>query len=232
MKYFKLDRKQVWVALGTLAVLAVLYGLLFFFLGRPILRSIGEPEQFQRWVDDLGGWAYVCVIGLTAIQGVVSIFPIEIINVGAGYAFGCPMGTLLILTGIALGSAAIFFIVRHLGMKVVEFFVPREKIDELAFIKSEKRRTLFVLITFLIPGTPKRTISYFMGMTSMPAATFVLVSTLARLPTIAISTYGGEALGSQKYIMALIIFVAMIVAGIAGMLVYRRIWKSKKSPKA
>ncbi|MFR2467000.1 MAG: hypothetical protein ACLTA1_14710, partial [Clostridia bacterium] len=86
MKYFKLDRKQVWVALGTLAVLAVLYGLLFFFLGRPILRSIGEPEQFQHWVDDLGGWAYVCVIGLTAIQGVVSIFPIEIINVGAGYA--------------------------------------------------------------------------------------------------------------------------------------------------
>ncbi|MFR2467196.1 MAG: TVP38/TMEM64 family protein, partial [Clostridia bacterium] len=151
---------------------------------------------------------------------------------GGGLAFGCPMGTLLILTGIALGSAAIFFIVRHLGMKVVEFFVPREKIDELAFIKSEKRRTLFVLITFLIPGTPKRTISYFMGMTSMPAATFVLVSTLARLPTIAISTYGGEALGSQKYIMALIIFVAMIVAGIAGMLVYRRIWKSKRSPKA
>lgn len=231
MIHFKLDRKQGWAALGTFAVLAVLYGLLFFFLGRPILRSIGEPEQFQRWVDELGGWAYVCVIGLTAIQGVVSIFPIEIINVGAGYAFGCPMGTLLILTGIALGSAAIFFIVRHLGMKVVEFFVPREKIDELAFLKSEKRRTLFVLITFLIPGTPKRTISYFMGMTSMPAASFVLVSTLARLPTIAISTYGGEALGSQKYIMALIIFVAMIVAGIAGMLVYRRIWKSKKSPK-
>lgn len=58
------------------------------------------------------------------------------------------MGTLLILTGIALGSAGIFFIVRRLGMKVVEIFVPREKIDELAFIKSEKRRTLFVLIAF------------------------------------------------------------------------------------
>ena len=231
MRHFKLDRKKGWTALVTLAVLAVLYGLLFFFVGRPILRTLGEPEQFQRWVDDLGGWAYVCVIGLTAIQGIVSIFPIEIINVGAGYSFGCPMGTLLILTGIALGSAGIFFIVRRLGMKVVEIFVPREKIDELAFIKSEKRRTLFVLIAFLIPGTPKRTISYFMGMTSMPAATFIIVSTLARLPTIAVSTYGGEALGSQNYTMALIIFAFLILAGIAGMLVYRRVWKPKKSPK-
>lgn len=49
--------------------------------------------------------------------------------------------------------------------------------------------------------------------------------------TIAVSTYGGEALGSQNYTMALIIFAFLILAGIAGMLVYRRVWKPKKSPK-
>ena len=226
-----IQKKKRIAAIACAAVFLVFAGAVCWLVGKPMIEFVSEPEKFRAWVDQSGIWGRLAFVGMMAFQIVLAFIPGEPLEIGAGYAFGCPMATCLLLLGIALGSAAIFFIVRRLGMKVVDLFVPRQKLDELAFINSEKRRTLFVFFSFLIPGSPKRTISYFMGMTTMPAWTFILVSTLARLPAVVVSTYGGEALGDQRYILALLVFAGMLLAGGVGALVYRRVWKAKHRSK-
>ena len=106
---------------------------------------------------------------------------------------------------------------------MVEAFVSREKIRSLGFIRDARRLNLLVFILFLIPGTPKDIITYFIGLTSMRLGVFLGLSTIARIPSVISSTRGGAALGLQNYGLAALVFVLTAAISGAGLLVYRRL---------
>ena len=166
------------------------------------------------------------------LQVVVAVIPGEVIEIGAGYAFGAWEGTLLVLLGAAIGSALIFLLTKKLGIKMVEAFIPREKINELRFINTEKKRNLLVFISFFIPGTPKDLLTYFLGLTSMKLPSFLLISSFARIPSVITSTIGGHALGMQDYTFAAIVFVITVVVSGLGLLLYNYLVRMKNKRTA
>ncbi|MFQ9799004.1 MAG: hypothetical protein ACLR23_08740 [Clostridia bacterium] len=72
------------------------------------------------------------------MQVVVALIPGEVIEVGAGYGLRRCGGTLLCLSGVALGSTIIFLLTRLFGVRMVEAFISREKLYAFSFMKDEK----------------------------------------------------------------------------------------------
>ena len=207
------DRQRKWF--GGLAFLIFLgfCVLVGWFIGRPMLALVDEPERFRDWVDERGIWGRLIFIGMTALQVIVALIPGEPLELGAGYAFGVLEGTLLALTGIVLGSAIVFCFVRSFGIRVVEIFFSREKIHSLKFLQDSRKLNIITFAILLIPGTPKDLLAYFIGLTDMKLSTWLLISAVARIPSVISSVISGNALGTQNYRLA--ILASAITAGIS-----------------
>lgn len=210
------------------AIVLILFIWLTIAVGRPLVQLASDPSQFQAWIDAKGWSGRFIFLGIQMLQVVIAMIPGEVIEIGAGYAFGALEGTLLCLVGIVLGSGFIFALTRILGVRLVEAFISREKIYEMRWIRDEKRLNMILFLVFFIPGTPKDLLTYFVGLTPVRLRTFLLISTIARLPSVVSSTVGGHALGTQQYILAIIVFLVTGVFSLCGMILYQK-WMKHKS---
>lgn len=201
-------------------------------LGNQLLSLVSDPKQFQLWVQQQGIWGRLMLVGIMCMQVVISVMPGEVVEIAAGYAFGTFEGMALCLLGAAAASTVVFLVVRLFGVKLVEAFVSREKINSLSFIRNAKRLNLLVFLLFFIPGSPKDILTYVIGITPMKLPVFLLITTVARVPSVITSTIGGEALGAQNYTFAIIVFAATAVISLLGILVYRRLIKRQKEEEA
>ena len=199
-----------------------------WFIGRPMLKFVREPQQFRAWVRAHGFLGKLAFIGMQVLQVVVAVIPGEPLELGAGYAFGVFEGLALCLIGVFIGGALIFAFTRYFGMKAVEAFFPKEKIESVKFLQNEKRLELIAFILFFIPGTPKDLLSYVGGLTPIKWHVWLLITTFARIPSIITSVVAGNALGSRDYKLAVIIGAATLVISAVGLTVYGVITKRRR----
>ncbi|HIS02957.1 MAG TPA: TVP38/TMEM64 family protein [Candidatus Pullichristensenella avicola] len=215
---------------------AIVVALLFiaavgYLVGKPMIDFVREPERFRAWVDSAGLWGRAVFVGMVVFQLIIALIPGEPLEMGAGYAFGAVEGTILCIVGCVVGSALVFLFVRRFGVKLVEVFFPRERIRSLRFLQDSRRLNLLTFIVFFIPGTPKDLLSYFIGLTDMKLGTWLLITAVARIPSIVTSTVTGDALGLKNYQFALIAFGVTLALSLVGILVYRRL-SARRQPNA
>ena len=211
------------IYLIAIIVALVFVGVVGYLVGKPMIEFVREPERFRAWVDSSGLWGRVAFVGMVVLQLIIATIPGEPLEMGAGYAFGAVEGTLLCILGCVIGSALVFLFVRRFGVKLVEVFFSREKIRSLRFLQDSRRLNLLTFIVCFMPGTPKDLLSYFIGLTDMKLGTWLLITGVARIPSIVTSTVTGDALGLQNYQFALIAFGATLLLSLGGILVYRRL---------
>ena len=214
------------LGLGAFALLSI---LVFYYAGKPLIRFAQEPERFRAWVDARGAAAPILFMGMVILQVIVAIIPGEPLEIAAGYAFGALEGTILCLGGTFIGGMIVFLIVRRFGTRAVEIFIPLENLRSLRFLqKSERRLHFWVFLIFFLPGTPKDLMCYFVGLTNLPIKSWVVISLVARLPSLITSTVGGNALGTERYLMAVIVFAATLAISALGALIYRKICQAQE----
>ena len=149
------NRRNKLIGILCIAVFVAILAVIFVFVGEPMIKFVNEPEQFRDWIDALGIWGRLIFIGMMALQIIVAVIPGEPLEIVAGYAFGVLEGTLLCMLGALVGGVIVFLFVRYFGAKVVDIFIPHEKITQLKFLNTKKKLTLLTTVVFLIPGTPK-----------------------------------------------------------------------------
>lgn len=210
----------------VIAAFLVFCAAVGWFIGRPMIRFVSEPEKFRNWVNSHGIFGRIAFLGMVFFQVVIAFVPGEPLEIGAGYAFGALEGTLLCVAGITLGSIAVFLLVRRFGIRLVEIFFSYEKIRSLKFLQKSKKRDIVIFLLFFLPGTPKDLFTYFAGLTDMKLSSFLLLASLARMPSVLTSTLGGSALGLEEYKTAIIVFAVTILISGAGLLIYN-VYKNK-----
>lgn len=216
---------------GKKKIINIIYLILFLVIitvlgiviGIPIMKHINEPEKFREWVGNYGPFGWVACMGLMVLQIIIAIIPGGAVEIGAGYAFGTILGSVICMIGSVIGSVIVFMVSRIWGVKIVEALFPLEKIRNLKFLHNKKRRNILAFIVFIIPGTPKDLLSYFMGLTKMELSTWVLISTIARAPAIIVSTMSGAAAGDKNYYVAIGILVILMIGTLVGSMIYRKI---------
>lgn len=217
------DKERKNIAGASVAVFILLALAVSWFIGRPMLQFVSEPDRFRDWVDNAGIMGRVWFLGMMLLQVFVAIIPGEPLELGAGYAFGAFEGTLLCLLGTVVGSMIVYFFVRRFGVQVVEIFFSREKINSLHFLRDERKRNALVFLLVLIPGTPKDLLGYFVPLTGMSPLTWLFITSVARIPSIITSTIGGDALGMQNYVFAAVALGITLLISSVGLLIYRGI---------
>lgn len=222
------EKQKKLIAGAGIAVFVLLTVAIFWFIGRPLVQFVSEPEKFRAWVDTHGIWGRIAFVAIAALQVFVAIIPGEPLEIGAGYAFGFWEGTILCLVGMTVGSALVFLFVRRFGVKAVEVFIPREKILSSRLLRDTKRVYAFFIAAFVLPGTPKDVLTYCVGLTDIPMGRWLLISAVCRLPSLVSSTMGGDALGSEKYWQALLVFGITVCLSLIGLLIYRRLKRAKE----
>ena len=207
------EKKKKRLLTGIIVLTVLVMGLITWFVGKPLIRFIENPDGFRAWVDGHGIWGRVLYVGMVIFQVLVALIPGEPLEIAGGYAFGAWEGTLLCLLGATLGSTLVFLLVRRWGIRVLELYFPREKIESLKFMQN----------------TPKDLVSYCMGLTKIKLTQWILLSTVARIPSIVTSTVGGDALGGRDYRFAVLVFAVTLAVSILGSLVYTVYTKRHKS---
>lgn len=220
------------ISLTLLALILVLFILIAYFVGKPLVREFREsPETFRAYVSGHGFLGDLLMIGLIVLQVVVAFIPGEPFELGAGFVFGWFRGTVLCLAGAAIASCMIYGAVKKWGNGVIRLFFPQEKIDHFANLLSKKKRELLVFILFLIPGTPKDLLVYVVGLTPMRLRTFLWISTLARIPSVVSSAVTGSLVHGNRFLAANITYGVTLLISAVCIYWYRRLSKLEKQEK-
>lgn len=216
----KLIRKKRIIGVVSLCVLVILVCFLTYLFGVKFKSIASSGVEFDEYIKSFGYFGWLVAILIQILQVIIAFIPGEVIEIGMGYAYGWFWGTLLCMAGVAIGSSAIFLLVKKYGIRFIELFIDSSKINELKFINSEKKlkRTTFIL--FFIPGTPKDLLTYFVGLTRMTLSEFLGITLIARIPSLVSSTIGGNFMGNKQYLEAVILLVATGIISLIGIKLY------------
>lgn len=169
-----------------------------------------RKKSLSRFLVSFGPYSAAAFTLLQALQVVIAPIPGELTGVVGGYLYGTAFGFLLSTLGLTLGSWAAFELARILGRPFVERLVKKEIIEKFNFVTTNTGITTCFLL-FLLPGFPKDSLCYVLGLSRMELSTFLIISTLGRMPGTYLLTLQGASLRSHEYSMAVIVAVIFVV---------------------
>jgi uncharacterized membrane protein YdjX (TVP38/TMEM64 family) len=191
-------------------LLMLLYDLLPLDRYRELFEFYANQKAIARYVKDFGTYAPIAFIALQALQVVAAPVPGEATGILGGYLFGTLSGLIYSTIGLTIGSALGFGLGRWLGLPFVRRFVKHETYHKFDFLTRTKGE-LVVFLLFLIPGFPKDILCYLLGVSPIPFLTFLLLSTLGRIPgTWLLSVQGTKVRGHDYFSLFLLLSVLAV----------------------
>ncbi|MBQ9736720.1 MAG: VTT domain-containing protein [Clostridia bacterium] len=219
------------VAICSLALFALVCILSYVFFGQELLALLAEPEAFRAWLDGFGAADELIFILIRAAQTMVKFIPAEPLEIGAGFAYGAVPGMLYCLLGNMLGTIPIFFLTKKFGMRLLSLFFSKRSVRRFsAFFSGEKLYGL-IFFFFLIPGSPKDGVTYFIGLTDVKLLPFLALTFFARIPSILTSTICGSALAEKQYLFSALVFLVTILLALGGGALYAAVAKRRAKKK-
>jgi uncharacterized membrane protein YdjX (TVP38/TMEM64 family) len=184
-------------------------------------REIGDfyryflnPKRLRLFIESFGPFAAVVFVLIQALQVVFAPVPGEVTGFVGGFLFGNVVGAVLSTIGLTLGSVVAFQIARIFGLKIVEKVVKKEYIHKFNDFVTHKGLYISYIL-FLIPGFPKDSLCYLLGLTHIRFLDFFLMTFLGRLPGTVLLTFQGTAVKDARYTA----FVVLLIGGVAATLI-------------
>ena len=223
-----IQRRKI-ISILSLLLIMILFSMIAYFVGRPLVTEFRtSPETFRAYVKSHGPLGPVVMMGIMALQVIVAVIPGEPIELAAGFVFGWFSGAVWCLAGAAIAASLVFLAVRKWGVKLVELFFSREKILNFSFLQNEKKLELLLFVLFLIPGSPKDLLTYLVGLTPLKLRTFLILTTIARIPSVVTSTVTGSLAQKENYTAAIILYAVTLAITLICVMYYRKISQQEK----
>lgn len=194
------------------SILAIV--LIIFFSKDSLARYFSmysNAKTLQVWIKSFGILSPLIFIILQLIQVTFFFIPGEVMQAAGGYVFGTLLGTTLSITGILLGSLLTFILARKFEHKLLGKILPKKDYDKIKALICKPRNKLIIFILYLLPGFPKDILGYVAGITTVKLKDFVILSTIARLPGILISSYVGSNLYSENYLIVVYTLIVTFI---------------------
>ena len=225
MKGIKLKDKKIKILkiILTIIVLVAITGLIIYLT--PIMIKLYSEEgriEFRNKVNEWKFLGFLALFGLQVAQIFLFIIPGEPIEILSGMCYGGVVGSIFIITSAAIISTGIFFTVRKLGKKFVYNFCN----------ENPRRVEKIMLILFLIPGTPKDLLVYISGLLPIKPLRFIIISTVARIPSVISSTFAGANLAKGDWKMSIIIYLAIVIPVMIAIYIMNKFDKEKLTDEA
>ena len=148
--------------------------------------------HFESYVQSLGAIAPVVVV-LAYILSTVLFIPGSALTIGSGTLFGLATGFAVVFLGANLGALCSFLLARTLLRdKVANWAAANPKFRSLDQAIG-KQGFKMVLLTRLSPVFPFVLLNYFLGLTAVRTAPYVLANLIGMLPATFLFVYIGAA---------------------------------------
>ena len=181
--------------------------------GDNLAKFYTRRRRLARFLNSLGPYSAAVFMLLQALQVVVSPIPGELTGVVGGYVYGVKFGFLASTLGLTLGSWVAFELASIFGRPLVEKFVAEKVLEKFHFLTTNAGAVISFLL-FIIPGFPKDYLCYILGLTGMNLGTFLIVSTIGRMPGTYLLTVQGASIGRGQY------ETAIVIAAVSGAFVF------------
>lgn len=211
----KNNKVKIFKIILTIMVLILIIGIIAYLF--PVTKNLSSLEgqvAFKQKVEDSGILGMLSLFGLQVAQIFLIIVPGEPIEILAGMCYGGLLGTVFIMISAFIISTTIFLLVRKFGKKFVYSFCSEErvkKIENSKLFNNPKKIEMIMLILFLIPGTPKDLLVYIAGLLPIKPLRFILISSIARFPSVISSTLAGENLAVGDWKMSIILYAIVFL---------------------
>ena len=225
------DKVKIFKIILMILVVIIFIGVIIYLF--PVMKDLSTKEgqiAFRDKVESSGLWGMLSLFGLQVANIFLIVVPGEPIEIIAGMCYGAFWGTIFVMASACIITIGIFFLVRKLGRKFVYDFCSKERIEKIEnskLFRNPKKIEMIMLILFLIPGTPKDLLVYLGGLLPIKASRFILISTLARIPSIISSTIAGDQLAVGQWQLGLILYAAIIVLVLIIIFIYNKFDKDK-----
>lgn len=216
-------------------VVILLVGITIYLF--PVIRNLSTEEgqmAFKQRVDESGIGGLLTLFGLQVAQIFLFIVPGEPIEILAGICYGAVWGTVFIMASAGIISIAIIMLVKRFGRKFVVEFCDEKKVNKITnskLFQNPKKIEMIMLILFLIPGTPKDFLVYIAGLLPIKPVRFVIISTLARFPSVISSTLVGANLIAGDWKMGIALYALVIAIVAVVIFIFNKLDKDKLTDK-
>jgi uncharacterized membrane protein YdjX (TVP38/TMEM64 family) len=156
--------------------------LLLVFAGGRVWHLFRHPEELRLLVREWGAWAPVGIILLQVVQIAVAPLPGNAMSFAAGYALGFWPTVVWLMTGVMLGAAVDFLLIKLLGRRLLKYFLPPDRLAQLDALIL-RRGTFYIFLLLLVPNPIGDWVYYLAGLTSLPLPVFLGLVFIGRLPS-------------------------------------------------
>lgn len=231
------NKTKLYILIALATAVAAAAVAAFFIFAYPYIKKLSSDSVFlgkmQGAVDSLGVLGFIGMLLIQFLQVLIAVIPGEVIEVLFGFIYGPWLGLLLCLVGSSAASALIYYLVNRFGSRFIDKFYDSKKFERLKFLQNPSSRDTMIFVLFLIPGTPKDVLTYFAPFTKIPLLRFLLISGIARIPSVLTSTIAGAHIYDGNIKVTIIIFIITGIIGLCGIYLGNRIIDShnKNNPK-
>jgi uncharacterized membrane protein YdjX (TVP38/TMEM64 family) len=169
------------------------------------------PQIIRDWILSFGWMAPPLYILLFTFRPFV-LFPVTILSLTGGLAFGALWGSIFTIIGATLGALLSFLVSRYFGKKLVnkQWTGKWSKLEK----RLEAQGFFYILLIRLIPFISFDLISYAAGLSKIRILPYLLGTVIGIIPiTIAFNFLGSSFMkGSINTIFVAILMIAAVVA--------------------
>lgn len=199
-------------AIGAIAFYALQEDNLFGRVISYLQNSRQHGEDIREAILAKGIFAPLTFITLQVLQVVVAPIPGEASGILGGYLFGALPSFVYSTIGLTIGSWLAFMVGRLLSDLV------RRRLEHTAIYQRfnhlvSKGDFAIPFVLFLLPGFPKDSLAYLLGMSHMPMPVFLFITVVGRIPGTLLLSFQGAKIYQGDYLkFALLLGVSALIA--------------------
>lgn len=173
----------------------------------------------QEFITSFGIFAPIIYVLMFAILPIF-FFPVPILALAGGVAFGFVEGSILTFIGACINCYIMFIMSRKFGREYVTNLLKKklnEKQHERIFGVSDDKLMVSLVILRLIPLVPYNLINYGYGLTNISLSKYMLASVLGIIPgTIVFLNFGAAAtnIWSFEFLFSAFLVILLTVGSI------------------
>ncbi|AOZ96612.1 Uncharacterized membrane protein YdjX, TVP38/TMEM64 family, SNARE-associated domain [Butyrivibrio hungatei DSM 14810] len=212
-------KKGVFRTILTIALVVVFMLSLYLFIGRPMIKFVGDPDKLKQYVAEQGVLGLLIFGIFIFIQTLSTCIPGLPFYLAAGYVWGGLKGAVICDVFATLANSLAFLIGRRFGRDFLLYLFPEDKLIKVEdFIKRGKPMLIHIL--FMLFPLPKDTYAYLGYYSEEKLIVWIILTLIFRFPHIFLYTYSGAMLISNQYsFLVLGAVIAIIVYVVAALFV-------------
>jgi uncharacterized membrane protein YdjX (TVP38/TMEM64 family) len=201
----------------TLAGIAILAALVFAIdpLHEAVKAALqGDNDEVRRQIDRLGAAGPLLILALALLHAVV-LYPAEIIDAAAGYAYGFFPALALMTVSWVLSGLVCWTVGRRVARPLLDRWFGSSRFERIERA-IERGGPLLLIALRLIPILPFSLVAYAAGAARVPMWRFAWTTAVGFLPITAIAVYFGTKLEGLSLTDPLVLGSALALLALLG----------------